>query len=95
MGPGGAGGGAPPAFADTGLLGHWGLKLTGAASGKTSGRLNGDGRCSIQAEGILARCEIGRGAATVIADADFLNAEQTDADGLDLLIEELDRLDSR
>jgi hypothetical protein len=85
----------PPAFADTGLLGHWGLRLTGADPGETSGRLSSDGRCQVEEDGLLARCEIGRGAATVIADADFLNVEQTDADGLDLLIEELDRLDSR
>ncbi len=85
----------PPAFADTGLLGHWGLKLAGAEPGGTSGQLSSDGRCQVEEDGILARCEIGRGAATVIADADFLNVEQSDADGLNQLIEELDRLDSR
>jgi hypothetical protein len=104
----------PPAFADTGLLGHWGLQLSGpvpsgpasvgngeltilaASPGKLAGR-----RCTIEGKGFVARCRIGRGSATVIADADFLNVDGERAlDGptehnLDLLIAELARLETR
>ncbi|MFL6722838.1 MAG: hypothetical protein ACJ8E4_00300 [Sphingomicrobium sp.] len=99
----------PPAFADTGLLNHWGLDLSGAVSdgpasagnGKlvvmtsAPGRLAGR-RCELAGEGFVARCRIGRGQATVIADADFLNVdEESGQHNLDLLIDELGRLDSR
>jgi hypothetical protein len=40
------------------------------------GRLSGS--CEIGEAGLVARCRIGRGKATVIADADFLNLEQLD-----------------
>ena len=105
----------PPAFADTGLLRHWGLTLSGpepegpasAGNGDLSilasspGKLEGKQGCSIAGNGFVARCRIGRGAATVIADADFLNVEGEGAlDGptehnLDLLAAELDRLETR
>jgi hypothetical protein len=87
----------PPAFADTGLLAHWGLKLIAPQPGSdlTEGRLVGSGACEIADGGIVARCRIGRGKATIIADADFLNAGESDADGLDPMITELDRLESR
>ena len=78
----------PPMFADTGLLGHWGLALSD--SGLTS-----SGTCAIADQGLIARCRIGRGKATVIADADFLNVDKPDADGLALLIAELDQLETR
>jgi len=77
----------PPMFADTGLLGHWGLALS--ESGLTS-----NGICAIADQGLIARCRIGRGKATVIADADFLNVDRPDADGLALLIAELDQLET-
>ena len=48
--------------------------------------------CDILEDGFIARCRIGAGAATIIADADFLNGEPQD---LDLLIDELARLESR
>lgn len=86
----------PPAFADTGLLAHWGLSLNapdpdGSAS---AGTLAGGGECKVRKDGLVARCRIGRGAATVIADADFLNAAEPSASGLDLLVVELDRLET-
>ena len=87
----------PPAFADTGLLKHWGLTLEAppASGNETAGRLSTSGNCKTEEYGIVARCAIGRGGVTVIADADFLNVEVADADGLDLLIEELARFESR
>lgn len=74
-----------PAFADTGLLAHWGLRLDapdqrGPVERKigghrillaSPGRLSG--RCSIEAGGLIARCRVGKGRATIIADADFLD----------------------
>jgi hypothetical protein len=85
---------APPAFADTGLLGHWGLRLIGLDA-SSAGRLESQGGCIVAADGLIARCPIGRGQATVIADADFLNAEQPAATDLDMMIVELDRLETR
>lgn len=105
----------PPAFADTGLLIHWGLKLAGPEQGgpamrdggdaevltSSPGHLEATGDCRVEAGGFIAHCPIGKGSATVIADADFLNVEGPGAiDGptdrnLDLVIEELERLDSR
>ena len=106
----------PPDFADTGLLAHWGLRLDGpivdgprtATSGgftvltASPGMLTSDSpRCDVEPGGLVARCRIGRGAATVIADADFLNVAGEGAlDGptehnLDLLMAELSRVESR
>jgi len=42
--------------------------------------------------GFIAHCAIGKGVATIIADADFLNGEPHN---LDLLMTELDRLETR
>ncbi|HXH00549.1 MAG TPA: hypothetical protein VNI79_09100 [Sphingomicrobium sp.] len=104
----------PPDFADTGLLAHWGLTLEGPTVDGPSlrvvrgrdvlfgspGRLISRGACRI-GDGMVARCRIGRGKASIIADADFLNvAGPNGLDGptaanLDLLIDELVRLDSR
>ena len=76
-----------PMFMDTGLLGHWGLTLAapdarGPAKRQLAGRTvvtNSPGRlsgeCAISGEGLVAHCRIGKGAATVVADADFLNSE--------------------
>lgn len=106
---------APPGFADTGLLKHWGLDLAGpvvdgpmqATNGAVSvmavtpGRLSKrGGPCEILGGGFVARCTIGNGAATIVADADFLNVEGEGAiDGptetnLDLVAVELARLQS-
>lgn len=84
----------PPDFADTGLLGHWGLSLSGPTvegpavadidGGQVvtiaPGKLATRGRqCEIAGGGLIARCTIGRGGVTVIADADFLNVGGPDA----------------
>jgi hypothetical protein len=86
-----------PAFADTGLLAHWGLKLSGPEEGSAGspGHLASSSNCIIVGGGMIARCPIGRGWATVIADADFMNVEDSEADSLSLLIGELNRLESR
>jgi len=85
----------PPAFADTGLLRHWGLTLVGPKAGESGGQLTSDEHCQITGNGVVARCRIGRGSATIVADADFINVESGDADNLDLLIDELALLESR
>ena len=105
----------PPDFADTGLLAHWGLKLDGPTiDGPTSrsadgrevlfvspGRLSSLGACQVSDVGLIARCRIGRGAATVIADADFLNLAGPGAidgptgENLNFLLGELARLKIR
>ena len=71
----------PPAFADTGLLSALGIDAERARQPdglETAGdnlssqwRLR---RC-VDQDRVVARCRIGKGAATVIADADFLNVE--------------------
>jgi hypothetical protein len=78
----------PMAFADTGLLERWGLRLDapeerGARDGAVSERsvltaspgalvATGDG-CNVRDAGLTARCRLGKGEAIIIADADFLN----------------------
>jgi hypothetical protein len=103
----------PPAFADTGLLAHWGLRLGGPdpegpvsrGNGKLTVFASSPGRlesrsCEIRGHGFVARCRIGRGAATIIADADLLNVDGEQAlngpteHNLDLVIAELARLES-
>ena len=101
-----------PAFVDTGLLGHWGLRLeppvaTGPAERRVDGRavrtlspgtlaVTGPD-CASAGVGLVARCRIGGGMATVIADSDFLQpspVEGADAEAnLALLLAELDRLE--
>ena len=78
----------PPMFADTGLLRHWHLDLSQAG-------LASAGNCAVAEGGLIARCRIGRGRATIIADADFMNAERPDEARLNPLIVELDRLETR
>ena len=80
----------PPAFADTGLLKHWGLRLDapdgrGPRLRKLAGRdvltaSPGElvGKCAVTPDRIVARCRIGKGEVTVIADADFLNVAELD-----------------
>ncbi len=78
----------PYAFPDTGLLQHWGLRLTvdDTATGPAPRQLGGQavptaspgqlssvaGACSVTADRLLAHCRVGKGYATVVADADFL-----------------------
>jgi hypothetical protein len=97
-----------PMFTDTGLLGHWGLALappdergpaTRRLAGRTiltvsPGRLSG--RCAVSKDGLVAHCRIGKGAATVIADADFLNRQALgprSKHNLDALLAELASLE--
>lgn len=97
----------PLAFADTGLLGHWGLRLDapGSSGPKTieagtarietssAGVLVATGRnCSVQS-GLLAHCRVGKGEATVIADADFINEADSASPNLTFLLRELNRLE--
>lgn len=84
----------PPAFADTGLLNHWGLNLVGPIAGESAGRLTSE-HCLITGDGVIARCRIGQGRATVIGDADFINVESSDSGNLGPLVDELARLESR
>jgi hypothetical protein len=103
----------PPAFADTGLLKHWGLRLEApdergprqlelagrAVLTSSPGALSGG--CAIGKAGLVARCRVGKGEATIVADADFLNVEGPGAldgpthDNLDALLAELARLERR
>ena len=97
----------PPGFADTGLLAHWGLRLNAPDEpGRRERTIAGrhvetvspgslEGRCAISHDRLVARCRIGRGRATVIADADLLNVERLGNpahDNLDALLAELTRL---
>lgn len=98
----------PPSFADTGLLDHWGLRLTAPGQpGRAERDLDGrhiltdspgvlSGSCKIGEQGFVARCQIGKGRSTVVADADFLNVEQLGEPALvnlDALLAELARLE--
>lgn len=98
-----------PMFMDTGLLAHWGLALKAPAergpamrqlAGReietaSPGRLSGD--CAISGDALVARCAIGKGKVTVVADADFLNIADLDGPtdrNLDALVAELARLET-
>lgn len=103
----------PLSFADTGLLQHWGVRLDAPdQSGPVERKLGGQtivagspgtlvsSKCFVEGGGLIARCEVGKGRVTVVADADFLNVEGPGAiDGptdqnLDSLIVELKALES-
>jgi hypothetical protein len=94
----------PPGFADTGLLGHWGLRLDapdvlGSATVTTQsldittaspGRLvSTSSTCKTTASGLVARCRVGRGEAIVVSDADFIDVQRFDRTNLHLLFAEL------
>ena len=98
----------PSMFMDTGLLAHWGLRLNApTARGPKLEQLGGFevltvspgelfGGCAISEDRFVARCKIGRGRATVVADADFLDAPQLGRQAkhnLDALLEELAKLE--
>jgi hypothetical protein len=97
-----------PMFADTGLLAHWGVRLAAPDErGPARGRLAGfeiatvspgtlSGRCPTGSDGLVAHCRIGQGRATVIADADWLDADALGggaAHNLDALLAELGTLE--
>ncbi len=78
----------PPAmFMDTGLLAHWGLRLDSPVEhGPRPATLGGQpvltvspgslsGSCEIASDRLVAHCRIGKGRATVVADADLLGPE--------------------
>jgi hypothetical protein len=94
----------PPMFMDTGLLGHWGLRLDAPEKrGVQPRKLGGkdiltsspgslQGGCAISADRLVARCRIGKGRATVVADADLLDTDHLGQSGernLDALLAEL------
>lgn len=98
----------PPAFADTGLLARWGLRLDAPDErGPKLRRLGGHevltaspgslaGSCSISRDRLVAHCRIGQGEATVVADADFLNVEDLDGPtghNLEAMLAELESLE--
>jgi hypothetical protein len=99
----------PPAmFMDTGLLAHWGLRLdapdergpqlrkVGGYQVLTAspGALFGD--CRISEDRLVAHCSVGKGKATIVADADLLDVENLDgptAHNLDSVLAELAQLE--
>ena len=100
----------PPMFMDTGLLKHWGLRLESAEQrGPQMRRLAGrevmtaspgslSGSCEISADRLTAQCRIGRGRATIVADADLLDVEHLDGpteNNLEAVLAELANLSAR
>jgi len=100
----------PPMFMDTGLLGHWGVSLDapdhrGSASRalggyriQTSSPGSLSGRCELSDARLVAHCRIGKGLATIVADADLLDSDALGSEAkhnLDGLLEELARIESR
>ena len=99
-----------PMFMDTGLLAHWGLRLDAPDKhGLEQSKLGGfsvltdspgrlSGRCPIDPDGLVAHCAIGKGRATIIADADLLDTARLGAKAkhnLDAILTELAALESR
>ena len=87
---------APIAFADTGLLRHWGLRLDAPDErGPRQSALGGEriltaspgtivrvgGACAVADAGLAATCDLGQGRAVIVADADFLNLGPDGLDG--------------
>lgn len=80
----------PHAYPDTGLLRRWGLKMDAPAEQGPATRLL-DGTevltaspgtlvrtgkdCTVEDGGLVARCKLGKGAAVVVADADFVQVD--------------------
>jgi hypothetical protein len=100
----------PPMFADTGLLAHWGIRLDAPDEpGPKDGKLGGygvltvspgalSGRCEISRNRLVAHCRVGRGRATIVADADFLNVDtlgKPARPNLDALLGELATLEPK
>jgi len=100
----------PPMFTDTGLLAHWGLRLDlPERRGPVFRKLGGQdvlalspgklsGRCDVAADRLVAHCHIGKGHATVVADADLLDVDHLGKGGarnLDGLLSELARLQAK
>ena len=98
----------PFAFADTGLLEHWGLRLDSPAQlGPSRVKAGGlalesyaagkmaatSAGCGVSDDGLVGRCRVGRGRVTVIADADFIDAKRFGRTNLGLLFAELAALE--
>ncbi|HEX5258166.1 MAG TPA: hypothetical protein VFW35_05225 [Sphingomicrobium sp.] len=98
----------PPMFMDTGLLAHWGLRLDApdrpGLKAEKLGRFEVVtdspgalfGRCPISADRLVAHCAVGKGWATVVADADLLNTAELGPDAahnFDGVLEELAELE--
>ncbi|MGE5063073.1 MAG: hypothetical protein ACM3IG_03300 [Myxococcales bacterium] len=98
----------PPMFMDTGLLRHWGVRLDAPDErGPATRKLGGfevltvspgllSGRCTISGDRLVAHCRIGKGEATIIADADLLDAGglgSKAAHNLDGVLEEIATLE--
>jgi hypothetical protein len=98
----------PPMFMDTGLLAHWGLRLDAPEErGARPGKLGGydvvtvspgvlSGGCAVGRDGLVAHCRIGKGRATVIADADLLDVGDLGGaakHNLDAILSELSTLE--
>lgn len=92
----------PPMFADTGLLVHWGLRLDApdrpgpakvrlgraVLDSRAPGRLaRTGGNCVLGADGLVARCSIGKGRVIVVADADWLASRDSSKAAANLLAE--------
>lgn len=99
-----------PMFMDTGLLQHWGLRLEAPAARGPQLRKLADhdvltvspgalsGTCAISGDRLVARCEIGKGRATVVADADLLDTSELGSgasQNLSAVLDELALLASR
>ena len=95
---------------DTGLLAHWGLRLAAPEErGPVGRKLAGQevttaspgvlsGGCAISGDGLVAHCAIGAGRATIVADADFLDADRLGEPArhnLEALLAELADLEKR
>lgn len=93
-----------PMFMDTGLLQHWGIRLNRPAErGLQFRKLGGydvltvspgalSGKCAVSADRLIARCDIGKGRAEVVADADLLDTNELGSGAshnLDAVLEEL------
>lgn len=100
----------PPMFMDTGLLGHWGLRLDAPDERGPASRNLGNfeiataspgllyGRCDISGDRLVAHCRIGKGEATIVADADLLDIDHlagSKEHNLDSLLAELARLEPK
>jgi hypothetical protein len=98
----------PPMFMDTGLLAHWGLNLNaperpslraeklGGFEVETDSPGELFGGCRISADRLVAHCRVGKGKATVVADADLLDTPELGpeaAHNLDGVLEELAELE--
>jgi hypothetical protein len=99
----------PPMFMDTGLLAHWGLRLDAPEQrGPATRTLGGFGQltmspgsltgaCKISGDRLVAECRVGKGRATVVADADLLDVQALGGGArhnLDGVMEELAGLES-